>query len=321
MFAIYADKPDFDNPLSALVIGERPEPKLLDGWIRVKVSAVALNWHDLWTLRGMGMRPIAFPMILGCDGAGTLDDGAEILIYPLMGNPDWKEDETIDPDRNVFSELHPGTMADYAFVPRRNIIVRPKELTQVEGAALGTAWLTAYRMLFTRSNLRAGQTMLVQGASGGVSTALIQLGNAAGMNVWATGRTEEKQKLARNLGAQRTFAPGEKLPEKVDAVFDTVGAATWKHSLHSVRTGGTIVTCGAHTGRDPSAELGQLFREQISVHGSYLGTLHEFRNLLTFVTTHGFRPQIGEILPMEKAEKGFRDMWEGRTAGKFVFTR
>lgn len=321
MFAVYVDNPKFDDPLSALVVGERSAPKVPEGWVRVKISAVGLNWHDLWTLRGVGMRPIPYPMILGCDGAGRLDDGTEVLIYPVMGNPDWKDDETFDPDRNTFSELHQGTMAEYVVVPRRNIVPLPKGLTAVEGAAMGTAWLTAYRMLFTRSGLRAGQTMLVQGSSGGVSTALIQLGNAAGMDVWVVGRTEEKRKLAQSLGARRTFAPGETLPEKVDAVFDTVGEATWKHSLHSVRAGGTIVTCGAHTGRDPSAELGQLFREQISVHGSYLATLHEYKNLLHFVTTHQIRPQIGEVLPMEQAEAGFKNLWEGRTAGKIIFTR
>src|SRR6266481_7712158 len=216
MFAVYAD-----NPLAALRVGEQRAPVVPEGWVRIRISAASLNWHDLFTLMGLGAvhgRPEVFPMILGCDGVGTLDDGSRVILYPVVGSPEWKGDETLDPERNTFGELLQGSFADYIAVPRRNAVPLPDGLSDTAAALLGASWLTAYRMLFTHSGLRAGQTMLVQGATGGVATALIQLGRAAGMRVWTTGRTAQKRAIAEKLGAQRTFASGDALPKPVDAV-------------------------------------------------------------------------------------------------------
>src|ERR1700756_4960497 len=190
MFAVYATKGDLQNPLAGLVVGERPFPVVPEGWVRVKVSHASLNRHDIFTLMGVTAQadPIVFPMILGNDGAGTLDDASEVIIYPLMGASDWRGDETLDPDWNIFSERVPGTFADYVAVPKRNAIPLPDGLSPLDASVLGTAWLTAYRALFTKSNLRPGESLLVQGAAGGMSTALIQLGRAAGFEIWATSR-------------------------------------------------------------------------------------------------------------------------------------
>ncbi len=200
MFAVYAAKPNLDDPLASLVVGERPEPQMPDGWIRVKISQASLNRHDLFTLRGITAQedPIPFPMILGNDGAGTLDDGTPVVIYPVMGSDDWRDDETLDPHWHIFSERVPGTFADYIAVPRRNAIPLPDGLSALDGSVLGTAWLTAYRALFTKSNLNPGETLLVQGASGGMSTAVIQLGRAAGFEVWATSRNVRGRELAES---------------------------------------------------------------------------------------------------------------------------
>lgn len=320
MMAAWASKPNFKDPLSGLRYGKRQVPNVPEGWVRVKVTAASLNWHDVWTLRGIVHPSLSFPRILGVDGCGTLDDGTEIIVYPVMGNPDWKGDETLDPDRNVFSEGYEGSLAEYIVVPKRNAIPRPAEISAIAGSALGIAWLTAYRMLFTKSGLRAGQTMLVQGASGGTATALIQMGSAAGMHVWATGRTEEKRRLAESLGAHKTFAAGETLPAKVDVVFDSVGAATWKHTMDSVRTGGTIVCCGMHGGAEAALDVKKLLIKQITVKGNYSGTLEEFRDLISFVVAKGLEPRVGKVLPLEKAEEGFRDIWEGKTSGRIVIT-
>jgi NADPH:quinone reductase-like Zn-dependent oxidoreductase len=186
---------------------------------------------------------------------------------------------------------------------------------------MGTAWLTAYRMLFVKSGLRPGQTMLVQGASGGVSTALVQLGSAAGMRVWVTGRTEEKRAVAEKLGAHATFPSGERLPERVDAVFETVGDATWSHSMRSLKPGGAIVVCGSTSGPNPGADLQRLFFLQLRVIGSTMGTRDELSDLLSFVVEAGIKPEIGLELPMDQADEGFRAMNEGETSGKIVLTR
>jgi NADPH:quinone reductase-like Zn-dependent oxidoreductase len=176
-------------------------------------------------------------------------------------------------------------------------------------------------MLFTKSGLRPGQTMLVQGASGGVSTALVALGRAAGMRVWVTGRSEEKRALAERLGAHRTFESGARLPSKVDAVLETVGKATWAHSMRSLKPGGTLVVSGSTSGPDPSADLQRLFFLQLRVVGSTMGTREELASLLEFCELTGVRPHIGTELPMTDAQEGFDQMLAGETAGKIVFTR
>lgn len=320
MLAAYVTDHNFADPLSALIVGERPEPTVPEGWVRIKVAAASLNRHDLWTLRGVSQHPLVTPMILGCDGAGTLDDGSAVVIYPVINAPGWIGDETFDPQYSVPSEIYQGTMADYVAVPSRCALPLPKGLSSVAAASLGTAWLTAYKMLFTKSRLQPGMTMLVQGASGGISTALIQLGRAAGMTVWVTSRDAAKREAAEQLGAHRSFATNDVLPARVDAVFESVGEATWAHSLASVRRGGTIVVVGMTSGNDPSANLMQVFVEQITIAGSVMGSRDDMRNLLDFVVTAGIEPQIGLVLPLEQAAEGFQAMWEDRTNGKIVFT-
>jgi NADPH:quinone reductase-like Zn-dependent oxidoreductase len=320
MFAVYAAEPNPDNPLDALRVGERPEPDVPDGWVAVSVRAASLNMHDLWTLRGVGIKAEQFPMILGCDGAGVLADGTEVVLHGVIGDPSFG-DETLDPKRTLLTEKHQGTFADTVIVPEQNVLAKPAGLSFAEAACMGTAWLTAYRMLFSRSEMRPGQTMLVQGASGGVSTALIALGKAAGMRVWVTGRSEEKRALAMSLGADETFESGERLPKRVDAVFETVGKATWGHSMRSVTPGGTIVVSGSTSGPDANADLQRLFFLQIRVLGSMMGNRAELADLLAFCDLKGIRPHIGAEHAMTDAAKGFEQMLAGETAGKIVFTR
>jgi NADPH:quinone reductase-like Zn-dependent oxidoreductase len=321
MFAVYAAEPNADAPLDSLTVGERPEPEVPDGWVAVTVSAASLNMHDLWTLRGVGIKPEQFPMILGCDGAGTLEDGTEVVLHSVVGDASLFGDETLDPKRTLLTEKHQGTFADTVVVPKRNAVPKPAGLTAVQASVMGTAWLTAYRMLFVKSGLRPGQTMLVQGASGGVSSALVQLGTAAGMRVWVTGRTEEKRAVAEKLGAHATFPSGERLPERVDAVFETVGDATWSHSMRALKPGGVIVVSGSTSGPNPGADLQRLFFLQLRVIGSTMGTREELSDLLTFVSNAGISPEVGLELPMDRAEEGFRAMLEGDTSGKIVFSR
>ena len=321
MFAVYASAPDAEKPLSALAQGERPDPEIPDGWVEVEVRAASLNMHDVFTLRGVGIKADRFPMILGCDGAGVLDDGTEIVIHGVVASPGWAGDETLDPRRTLLSERHPGTMAQRVAIPARNAVPKPEGISFAEGACMGTAWLTAYRMLFVKSGLRPGQTTLVQGASGGVATALVALGSAAGMRVWVTGSSEDKRALALELGADQAFEPGARLPERVDAVFETVGGATWSHSLKSLKPGGTVVIAGATSGDATAAELQRIFFLQLRVAGSTMGTRDELEDLLAFCALEDIRPLIGAELALESAREGFEAMLEGRTAGKIVFTR
>ena len=321
MFAVYAAEPKPDEPLAALVVGERPAPQVPPGHVAVKVRAASLNMHDVWTLRGVGIRAEQFPMILGMDGAGVTDDGREVVIHSVIPSPGWRGDETLDPHRSMLTERYQGTFADTVVVPEANVLPKPASMSFSEAACMGTAWLTAYRMLFVKSGLRPGQTMLVQGASGGVNTALIQLGRAAGLQVWATGRTEAKRALAQKLGAHATFESGARLPDRVDGVFDNVGRQTWSHSLRALKPGGVLVTCGATTGDATAGELQRVFFLQLRIIGSTMGTRSELADLQSFCGQAGIHPQIGAELPMTEAAQAFQRMMDGETGGKVVLTR
>lgn len=320
MFAVTAARQSPDDPLSGLELGERPDPAPEEGWTTVRVRAAALNHHDLWSLRGVGLPADRLPMVLGCDAAGVDEDGNEVIVHAVVGDPDWSGDETLDPRRSLLSERYDGTFAERVAVPRRNLVPKPPELTWEQAACLPTAWLTAYRMLFTNAGVQPGGTVLVQGAGGGVATALVVLARAAGLRVWVTSRDEAKRERARQLGAHDAFPSGARLPDRVDAVLETVGEATWAHSLRALRPGGRIVVSGATSGANPPADLNRVFFRQLSVVGSTMGTRAELSRLAAFCVASGVRPLVDRVLPLTDAREGFAAMAAGELFGKVVFT-
>lgn len=323
MFAVYAKSPNYENPLASLVIGELPDLDVPKGWVRVRITHASLNRHDIFTLRGITAqkKPIQYPMILGNDGAGVLDDGTPVVIYPVLGNDNWKGDETLDPDWHVLGELTHGTMADYINIPMRNAIPIPKDLPVLSASLLGTAWLTAYRAIFTKSRLTPGQIMLVQGASGGMSTALIQLGRAAGIEVWVMTRNDVGASIAEKLGANKIFRTGEHLPHLVDAVIDNVGSATWEISLASVRRGGVVVTNGVTSGHIANTNILRLFVDQIDIRGTIMGTQQEMKEMMNFIIKNNITPEVNKVLPMTDAKVAFENMALGNSRGKIILTR
>ncbi len=321
MLAAYAAKFDPENPVAALEVGERPEPEARDGWVTIDVKASALNHHDLWSLKGVGLAEANLPMILGCDAAGVDPDGNEVVVHAVISDPEWRGDETLDPKRSLLSERYDGTLAAKVSVPARNVVPKPAGLSFEQAACLPTAWLTAYRMLFTQSDLKPGDTVLVQGAGGGVATSLITLARAAGIRVWATSRDEAKRAKALEIGAHDVFESGARLPERVDAVMETVGQATWSHSMKSLKQGGTLVISGATSGQAPkSAELNRIFFLQLRVQGSTMGTRTELAELVQFMANAGIEPHIDTVLPLADAREGFAKMNAGDVFGKIVFT-
>jgi NADPH:quinone reductase-like Zn-dependent oxidoreductase len=319
MFAAYAARIDPDQPLNGLELGERPEPAARPGWTTVNVRAASLNHHDLWSLRGVGLGEKSLPMILGCDAAGVDEDGNEVVLHSVIG----QTGHGVGPDepRSILTEHYQGTFAERVSVPSWNLLPKPKELSFEEAACLPTAWLTAYRMLFTNAAVRPGDSVLVQGAGGGVATAAIVLGKAAGLRVYATSRDAAKRERAVELGAEAAFEAGARLPRRVDAVIETVGAATWSHSVKSLRPGGTLVISGATSGPSPkSAELNRIFFLELKVVGSTMGTKDELEDLLAFCATTGVRPVIDEVLPLDRAREGFERLDSGGQFGKIVLT-
>jgi NADPH:quinone reductase-like Zn-dependent oxidoreductase len=322
MFAVYAESFSSDSPLDGLVLGERPDPDVPEGWTTVTVKAASLNHHDLWSLRGVGLKEEALPMILGCDAAGLDEDGNPVVVHAVISDPSWRGDETFDPKRSLLSERFQGTFADKVAVPKANVVPKPESLSFEEAACLPTAWLTAYRMLYTQGGLKAGDSVLVQGAGGGVATALITLARAGGLKVFATSRDEAKRKRALEIGAHEVFESGERLPAKVDAVMETVGRATWSHSIRALRPGGAIVISGTTSGpKLDDAELTRIFFLQLRVIGSTMGTRGELASLVNLLDASGTRPLIDRTLPMEQAADGFAAMADGDVFGKIVFTR
>jgi NADPH:quinone reductase-like Zn-dependent oxidoreductase len=321
MRAAYASAFNPDDPLSALTIGELDEPETPADWVTVDVQASSLNHHDLWSLRGVGLTADRLPMILGCDAAGYDPDGNPVVVHAVIGGGPAGElttaDETMDPKRTLLSELYPGTIAQRVRVPRRNLIPKPDELSFAEAASLPTAWLTAYRMLRVRGRLPEGGSVLVQGGGGGVATAAVVLGVALGARVYATSRDAGKRERIAALGAT-ALEPGARLPERVDVVIETVGAATFDHSMKSTSQGGRIVVSGSTSGHLAQVDLRRVFFLQLEIVGSTMGTRDELAAVLSLCASQGIRPIIDSVYAFSDALPAFQRLLSGDGFGKIL---
>ncbi len=313
MLAAYAAAINPDDPLAALAVGERPEPvPAADDWVTVQVRASALNHHDLWSLRGVGLVAGQLPMILGADAAGVDPDGNEVVVHAVIENPG-----AGGPPWSILSEYFPGTLAERVAVPRANLVPKPAVLSFVDAACLPTAWLTAYRMLTTKGRLPEAGSVLVQGAGGGVATAAVVLAKALGARVYATSRDPQKRERIAQLGAT-ALQPGVRLPERVDVVIETVGAATFDHSLKCAGRGGRIVVCGATAGYSPTVNLRRIFALQLEILGSSMGTRDELAALLTLCAQRGVRPVVDSVYGFSEVPAAFARLASGQAFGKVV---
>jgi len=343
LLAAYATGVDADQPLSKLEVGEREIPDPPRGFVRLAVGAAALNHHDLWTLRGVGVAPTSFPRTLGCDVAGRVDRygpdtpethpvGAEVVAHAVItcGTCDacLGPDETLCRRFALLTEgTYEGTLAEYCLVPAQNLFAIPRGLTFEEASCLPTAYLTAYRMLFTKGGLRPGGTVLIQGAGGGLSTAAERLAIAAGLRVVVSSRSAEKREAALSRGVHHTVATGREAvseilaltgSEGVDVVIESVGGATWATSLRALRRGGAIVVAGATAGADPPSDLRRVFWRQLRVLGSMMGSRAEFKELLAMVEAARVRPLIDSVVPLGQARQAFLKLESGEVTGKLV---
>lgn len=320
MRAAVAVRIDEKDPLSALELRDAwPKPAPGPNQVRVRLAATTVNMHDLWALRGVGVRLESFPKILGCDIVGWDDAGNEVMVTGSFADPDaGGGDETFDPNRSLISEDLPGSFGEYTLVPARNVIPKPKWLTFHQAACVNVGWSSTYRLLFTRGRAQPGERVLIQGAGGGVATAATAMARAAGLHVTVTSRSPAKRQRALELGAHEALPTGERLREPVDIVVDTVGAATWKHSLRSVRPGGRIVTAGATTGSDTPLELARIFYQQISIIGSTSGSRADTLLLLRFMEAARLRPIIDSVFPFERIRDAFVRMQEPDLFGNVV---
>ncbi|MFC3501131.1 zinc-binding dehydrogenase [Micromonospora krabiensis] len=312
MRAAFASRFDDAAPLAALTVGERPEPVHPDDdWVTVEVRASSLNHHDLWSLRGVGLTEAQLPMILGCDAAGLDPDGNEVVVYPVV--PTAGDPRGV----SILSEHFPGTLAERVAVPRANLVPLPEGLSLTDAACLPTAWLTAWRMLTTKGRVEDADAVLVQGAGGGVATAAVALAVAMGKRVYATSRDAAKRDRIAGLGAT-AVEPGARLPERVDVVIETVGAATFDHSLKSAAPMARIVVSGATAGHQPTVNLRRVFAMQLEILGTSMGTPGELYDLLAFCADRQVRPVVDSVVPFSKVEEAFARLHGGEIFGKIV---
>lgn len=346
MLAVRAARYGGDDPLANLEVTEVPDPTPSPGEALVEVIAASLNHHDLWTLRGIGSRRLEHPQVLGADAAGTVlaygdgevpagapAVGASVVVHGVMtcGHcPACRSgDELHCPEVGLLSEPpYPGTLAERLVVPVGNLLPLPDSVDAITAACLPTAYLTAYRMLFVRGGMRAGQRVLVHGATGGVASAAILLGVAGGLTVYATSRDEAKRAAAVELGAAAAFATDRDAVKAVirateggvDAVLDTVGEATWDFSLRVTRPGGTIVVCGTTSGPNPPAQLNRVFWRQLTIAGSTMGTREELTRVVQLCAGGRLHPLVDSVRPLREAPSAFAALESGERRGKLVLT-
>ncbi len=325
--AAYAVTQSAVDPLAGLVVGAHDELAVPPGWSRVFVRASALNHHDLWSLRGVGLPGDRLPMILGTDAAGVDEHGNDVVVHAVIGEPQAagegarRGDDSADPlfsaERSLLSERYPGTLATWVAVPAANLIPKPAQLSFAQAACLPTAWLTAYRMLTTKGRLGYEGSVLVQGAGGGVATAAVLIGRALGARVYVTGRSPEKRDRVTRLGAV-ALEPGARLPERVDVVIDTVGEVTFDHSLKCAKPAGRIVVAGATSGHLATVDLRRVFYTQLEILGSTMGTREELAELIGLVAAGEVSPIIDGVYPFAHARRAFERLASGQVFGKVV---
>jgi len=320
MRAAYVEEPNPTDPLAALIVGRRPTPPPRDGWTRVRVRAASLNHHDVFSLRGVGLRPDQLPMILGCDAAGIDDRGQPVVVHSVVNADGWPGPQLLDPRLSILSEDAPGTLAEYVDVPSDNLVVIPEELSFEEAACLPTAWVTAYHVLFCQAGLVAGDTLLVQGASGGLGAASVALAAGAGVSVWLTSRDPASAAHLLEAGAEGVLGHGDRVPERVHAVLDGVGSDTWAHSLRSLRPGGILVAVGGTSGFTADVDIARVVRQRLRIIGSMMGSKEDLQAVIDLCRRTGLRPVVEAVVPLAEVANGLDRMLAGGLKGKVVVT-
>jgi zinc-binding alcohol dehydrogenase/oxidoreductase len=321
-----------------LKIEDVPDPTPGAGEVIVRLKAAALNHRDVWIRSGTGAYAGGFakPVILGSDGAGEVTAVGRGLDRGLIGravviNPslDWGEgEEAPGPSFRILGLPDDGTYAEAIRIPAANVFTKPARLSFDEAAAIPLAALTAYRAVVSRARVRAGETVLVTGIGGGVSTFALQISAARGARVLVTSGSDAKLARARELGAAgganyRTQDWGKEILALTggrgpDVVIDSVGGETFARAVDLLRPGGRIATYGATTGPVPQMVLRSIFWRQISVLGTTMGSPAEFADMLALYVRDGLRPVVDRVFPLADAAAAHRRMEEAGQFGKIV---
>ncbi len=329
---------DTDN----VVFGERSEPHAGPGEVRLAVKAAALNHLDLFVLRGLPHLDLPLPHVGGADAAGVIDEvgdgvdgwnvGDEVVVNPgrWCGRCEFcrRGEESMCIRYGLLGEHVDGTFAERVVVSAEALAPRPGHLSWPEAAALPLTFLTAWRMLVNRARLTGGETVLIHGIGGGVALAALEIAVRLGARAIVTSSSRDKLDRALQMGAAEaidyTAGPVARSVRAmtgkrgVDVVVETAGSRTWSDSLRSAAKGGRIVTCGATTGPDPAEEVRLVFWNQLSILGSTMGSLRDWRAMVTAVDQWGSRPVVDTVLPLGRGREAYERMAAGRQFGKIV---
>ncbi len=315
-----------------LRVDDIPVPKIGEGEALVRIAAAALNRRDLFVTQGLYPN-IRLPVTLGSDGAGTIADlggvvmdlreGDEVVIDPMLG---WGDDPRVwdAPNATILGMPRDGTLAQYTIVPVDNLYRKPASLSIEEAAAIPLAGLTAYRALFTRGELKAGETVLITGVGGGVQTLMLLFAKHAGARAIVTSSSDEKLRRATELGADVTinyattsdWQKAARAAGPIDLVVDSSGGETFARALEAIRPGGRIVFYGGTTG-DATIKMFPLFWKHVSVLGTSMGSPQDFAGMLALFDA-GLRPAIDRVLPIDDARAAFERLAESSQFGKVV---
>ncbi|UTI63608.1 zinc-binding dehydrogenase [Paraconexibacter antarcticus] len=314
----------FGGP-EVLATREVPDPEPREGWVTVDVKACALNWHDCLVRQGR-YPGVPLPHVIGSDGAGVRSDtGERVVILPSLF---WGDDERAPgPEWEILGDRTPGTYAERVSVPAANVLPLPAGWSFTDAAALPLAGLTAFRALFVRGELRAGETVLVLGAGGGVASMAIALAHAAGARVLVTTSSEDKLELAQALGAEDgALYTSDAWPERIralsggrgaDLVIDSAGA--WEQALAATAAGGRLVTFGATQTATTEVDVRRFYFAQQTILGTTMGSPRDFAGLLGLVARlPAWRPLVDRILPLEEVAEAHALMESRGHSGKVV---
>ncbi len=328
--------------LEQVRVGDLPAPDPGPGQVRVRLRAAALNHLDLFVVGGIPGVSLAFPHVMGSDGAGVVDaagpgvlrarPGDEVVLNPGVdcGACEFcvRGEHSLCVTFRLLGEHLPGTFAETVLAPERSVYPRPVGLSWEESAALPLTFLTAWRMLVTKAGARPGESVLIVGIGGGVALAALTIAKALGLTAIVTSGSADKLDRARSLGADFAIDHGSadfarearRITGRrgVDIVLDSVGKATWKKSIASLARGGRLVTCGATTGPDPAEDVARIFWNQLTVLGSTMGSHGEFSDMLRMVRASGVRPVVDSVFPLSDAGEALRRLKEGKQFGKIV---
>lgn len=308
--------------------GERTPQRVGIQDIKVKVKVAGLNHRDLFALAQAHEEQ---PIVIGSDAAGVVAEtgagvtkfkvGDEVMLYPGSG---WRKNADAAPETFVIlGSSERGAMAEEIVVSEEDAVLKPAHLSWEEAGVLSLAALTAYRALFTKGEVSQGKKVLIPGIGGGVANYLLQFAKAAGATVFVTSRSEEKLQSAIERGADKGILSDENWEtalagEKMDVVIESVGAATFDKSLHSLRKGGTIVIFGSSTGDTVIFNLRQFFYGQYTLKGSTMGSFEEYEAMLHFVAEHGLHPVVDDVYPIEDFKKAFQRLEYAEQTGKIA---